>query len=173
MPLLSVAQTSRRLAYLDTAGKYLFVREVKQNRSPEIDRFNNSVNNYVSAPYCAAFVGYCLLTNGIEQPKASGLAINYYYKGFKTYSAGVVLRNKKVIERGDIFIMARGSTIKGHTGFVLSYDVKTKIITTIEANTNGAGSRDGDGVYIRKRKIEPYNFFRIIGFSKVGRSGFT
>lgn len=157
--------SSARLSYIDSALKYQYVREKQPNRSVEIDKFNKAVNNPLGAPYCAAFVGYCLKVNKALQPKISGLAINYYNKGYKPYSAGSVLRGKSKIESGDIVIWQRGETIKGHTGFVLEY--KNGIITTIEANTDGAGTREGDGVYIKKRKIEPYNFFRIIGFSKV------
>lgn len=167
---LSVVVLSAHLSYIDSAVSYNGTREIKQNRGYIIDKFNYSVNNPLGSPYCGAFVGYCLIVNNVEYPKPSGLAVNYYYHGFKTFSLGKVLQNKAVPKYGDIFIMKRGNTIKGHTGFILSYDAKTRTIATIEANTNNTGSREGDGVYIKKRKLEPYNFFGIIGFSKTSNN---
>lgn len=166
---LSAVLLSARLSYIDSALKYNGIKEQGNNRGVA-DNFNRSVHNPIGSPYCAAFVGYILKANNILTPKATGLAQNYYWKGYKTYSAGSVLLNKSVVKEGDIVVWARGNTINGHTGFVLSFNQKTKEITTIEANTSpdSKGSQDnGDGVYIKVRKINPYSFFRIIGFSKV------
>lgn len=37
-----------------------------------------------------------------------------------------------------------------HTGLVIGYDAQT--VTTVEGNTNASGSREGDGVYVKKHQ---------------------
>jgi hypothetical protein len=167
---LLVAPSSARLSYIDSALSYENTQEQGSNRGVAIDKFNSSVGNKYGSAYCGAFVGYNLKVNNITTPKGSGLARNYYTKGYKTYTAASVLKGKSIVESGDIVIWARGNTIYGHTGFVLGFNKNTKEIYTIEGNTSSGlkGSQyDGDGVFKRTRKINPYSFFRIIGFSKV------
>lgn len=155
--------------HIDSAKKYLYVRERGYNRSPEIDKWNKYVGNPKGASWCGAFVGW-----NIQQCKApklrSGLARNYYTKAKNTltFTAGDVIRGKQKVKKGDLVIWARGSTIYGHIGIALC-DWQGSKGWTIEGNTSaGAGSQhDGDGVFKRYRKIEPYNYFRIIGFTRV------
>lgn len=170
MLLLSAPLSLGRLSYLDSARKYLYVREIKPNRSKEIDKWNNLVGAPLGSSYCAAFVGSMLKLNNIDNPRASALARNYYTNGYKRFTAGDVLLGRVQIKEGDIIVWARGNTINGHVGFANKDWIKDKG-ETIEANTSSGakGSQyNGDGVFIRQRKIEPYSFFRIIGGSKVG-----
>jgi hypothetical protein len=54
----------------------------------------------------------------------------------------------------------------GHVGFVVEWRGKSG--TTVEGNTSSGlkGSQnDGDGVYMRKRTINPYSYFRITDFT--------
>lgn len=55
-------------------------------------------------------------------------------------------------------------TAQGHAGIVLSFD--NTFISTVDGNTNEAGSREGDGVYRKKRliKYKPDNGLRILGY---------
>lgn len=52
---------------------------------------------------------------------------------------------------GDIIILDYGNG-QGHTGFVTA--VNGEWVDTIEGNTNSAGSREGDGVYRKRRLIK-------------------
>jgi hypothetical protein len=98
------------------------------------------------------------------------LARDYYRKSSDSllHSIGEVLRGGYHPKAGDIIIWARGSSIQGHAGFVLQ-DWKGISGWTLEANTSaGKGSQyDGNGVFKRWRKIEPYAYFRILGFIEV------
>jgi len=166
---LLLSSFSNNWPQIDTALNYLYVREIKPNRSPEIDMFNRSVGNPLGASYCGAFVGYDLTASGAIEPEVrSGLARNYYRHGFEAYSAGSVIRGINKVEKGDIIIWARGNAVYGHTGFAFQ-DWDGPSGKTIEANTSppGGSQWNGDGVYIKEREIHPYSFFRIIGFSKV------
>lgn len=72
------------------------------------------------------------------------------YKQFKEYGWNV----GQVPEVGSIVIwrLIKGGkpSWKGHAGIVIGYD--DKYIYTTEGNTNGGGSREGDGIYPKQRK---------------------
>lgn len=157
--ICSVNVLQQPLPSLSRAKNYLYVREQKPNRSYEIDLWNRYVKNQLASPYCAAFVSY--VTDG--KPVKSGLARDHAKGRFRTI--GEVLKRKYVVKPGDKVIWARGTTTKGHIGLVDAWKYDRGY--TVEANTSSGskGSQfDGSGVYIRFRIIQPYNFFRIIGF---------
>lgn len=110
------------------------------------------------------------MIKGSEMDIRSGLARHYWLKSPRHFrhTIGEVLAGRYSPKAGDLVIWARGNTIYGHIGFVL-YDWNGDRGWTIEANTSsGKGSQyDGDGVYKRLRKIEPFNYFKIIGFVEV------
>lgn len=54
------------------------------------------------------------------------------------------------MRRGDLFVW--NGKNGGHIGFVTAVR-PNGLFTTIEGNTNAAGSRDGDGVYDRVRSL--------------------
>ena len=165
LPSLSLGKSKQ----VDTALKYSYVREIKYNRSPEIDKWNKFVGNPLGASYCGALAGYSIQKCTAPKVK-SGLAQHYYRKAPDSlrFSAGDVLRGKYKVKAGDLIIWARGSTIYGHIAIAL-YDWEGISGWTIEGNTSsGRGSQyDGDGVFIRWRTIYPYSYFRIIGFVRV------
>lgn len=157
---------------VDVALKYKNLRETRPNRSKEIDEFNKPFGN-IGGPYCATGVAHCLKESGCELPKGSALARNYYRRGYKTYSADDVLNGKVLPKRNDIGVWGKGNTLYGHCGFVVEYDPETGIFTMFEFNTSGTstGSQsNGDGAHLKKRKIEKYAWFRLIGFSKVKKT---
>ena len=97
--------------------------------------------------WCAAFVCWTLEQCGIENPKSA-------------WSATVANHNV-VYRKGDNFpntnnkVLVFGLYYKslkriGHTGIII--EVRNKDCITIEGNTNGDGSREGDGVH---KKIRP------------------
>ena len=66
---------------------------------------------------------------------------------------------------GTIIVWRRGNTLFGHAGVVEKWNGKKG--TTVEGNTSSGakGSQsDGDGVWRRRRAIDPSNFFRITDF---------
>lgn len=165
MPYLALSKIN-----VDTAFKYKYVREKISNRSSEIDLWNKLVGNALGSPYCAAFVSYCNSRDSIIPFKIkSGLARTFWTKAPKEFKhkASDVLNGKYKPKYGDLIIWANGSTMTGHIGFVLGFDEKTKMIITIEANTssgNSGSQSNGNGVFIRLRKIYLYQYFHIIGF---------
>lgn len=161
------------LPHLELAKTFIGRQELYgNNRGAWVDTWNRFTSAPLGSPYCASFVSWVLYHSAVAEPKISSpLARHFYTKAPKhlKYTAGQVLRGEKKVKAGTIIIWQRGETIYGHVGFALE-DWHYDRGKTIEANTSKGtkGSQyDGDGVYIRTRKIEVYNFFRIIGFTEV------
>lgn len=66
-------------------------------------------------------------------------------------------RKRKILytspQSGDVFLLIRSGDPDDayHTGIVVS--VSSNAVVTVEGNTNGAGSSNGDGVYLKTRPI--------------------
>jgi len=138
-------------------------REVKPNRSPLIDLINRNVGAPLGSPYCAGTVYYSFDNTDTYYPQQkSGLARSWVRKD--SYTALDVLRGKYQIKAGDILIWQKNNSTQGHAGLA-NKDWQGISGETCEANTSSGlkGSQyDGDGIWIKHRKIEPYNYkFRI------------
>lgn len=127
------------------------VRELTgHNDGKEVTMYLNSVGLGKGYAWCAAFVHYCLIKAGIPNPVTawSPTAEN---KSNMVYSNGRFYKEPRAGDVGTLYY----SKLKriGHTFF---YDHKQsdKIYASVEGNTNGAGSREGDGVY---RKYRSFN----------------
>jgi len=166
LPGLNQAQNTP-LLYLDTAFSYIGIKEATgHNDGVEVERFLKSVGRKKGDSGCAAFVSYCLTVTNHPFPVRSGLARSFVTK--KSILATKVLQGQKQVETGDLIIWQNGNTISGHIGFVIL--VKDKKYITIEGNTSSGqkgAQADGDGVYIKTRTIQPYNYFRVKWFTRI------
>ena len=114
------------------------------------------------APWCAAFVSWVFARSGAHLPAIQSS------KGFMRVAIGREWarahgRLTRAPQPGDVFfILRRDGT--GHTGIVESVGPHGTI-TTIEGNTNGNGSRLGDRVARRTRRLATINggFLRPMG----------
>jgi hypothetical protein len=97
--------------------------------------------------WCAAFVSWTFEKAGVKAIKSA-------------YSPSWFPRNKTIWkqgkgsqpQQGDVFgIWFSNKNRIAHVGFVDSWGAKEVI--TVEGNTNEAGSREGDGVYKKRRLI--------------------
>lgn len=134
---------------IETAESFVGVREMTGNNDGvEIEMFLASVGLGSGFAWCAAFVHYIFKDCGIDNRITAwsptccpGSKIVWSVDGKKNGTPqpadvfGIYYRTKKRI---------------GHTGFVKHWG-SGDYVTTIEGNTNGDGSREGDGVYIRRR----------------------
>lgn len=99
------------------------------------------------APWCAAFVAYVYTVNGVPNPKSawspawfSSKYVVWSYTGEK----------KDIPQPGDVFgIYYTEKKRIAHVGFIHRFG--ENITVTVEGNTNKAGSREGDGVYMKRR----------------------
>lgn len=136
------------------------------NRGQIVELFQKTIGKAENEPWCMAFMQYCvskvdfLMNDGTKSPL------------FKSEHCLTVWNNTpitfkyKVPSVGNIVIWRHGTSSNGHTGVVKQVlDAQTFI--TVEGNTNADGSREGDGVYEKKRSILPMGDLNVVGFIKV------
>lgn len=142
------------------------------NDGPAVRKFQNATNLDPGGwPWCAAFVCWCI-REWLRDPLAvKWLALKHTDPdmwrpvtasawGFADWSHNrpnttQLLSPDETAKKGDIVMFTFS-----HVGIVVSDNGKT--IQTVEGNTNGSGSREGDGVYFKTRnKSLVKNFVRI------------
>lgn len=140
--------------------KQLDIRETKPNRGPMVDKYLLSVNTQPPQPWCAAFVSWNLQQYGVPNPM-SAYSPNYAQKKDIVWTP----KNQKIkLLPCDVFTLYYSSLGRvGHTGFYLSTDMEGYFICEA-GNTNGAGSREGEGVY--KKKMSPSKIHAITRYIK-------
>jgi cold shock CspA family protein len=138
---------------LNVAEAHTWVKEIGDNRGQAVEAILKRVYLQPGNPWCAAFVsyvGWSVLRKRWPLPLVGGCVSLFDYA-----------KGKGMIETapapGDIFLMWSNSKGRfAHTGFVSGVSIDYR---TIEGNTNPEGSREGDGVYIRTRKVHPNDRF--------------
>ena len=96
-------------------------------------------------PWCAAFVAYCFTVNDIKTPK-SAWSPAWFPK------ANTIDHNRINPLQADVFGVYYNNLGRiGHVGFVDRWPRDTDYFLTVEGNTNVSGSREGDGVYAKRR----------------------
>lgn len=145
--LAGISQT--RLA--DIYSSQVGVREqpVGSNWGPQVGTYLKSVKVNAPAPWCAAFVHWCLDRAGIANtvtawsPTAHNAKNIVYYQG----------KFRQDPAPGDVFTLYFPKLRRiAHTGF-FDRRINATIYCTVEGNTNEAGSREGDGVMRRYRSF--------------------
>ena len=134
--------------YIDTLKAYLGTREATGNNDGVIvERFTREACKMGQVAWCAAFVAYGLKVTGTEIPDCA------------CWSPCMVPESKVVWRRGDKHKLEKGHIFglyfksKGrvaHVGAIIE-DYGDGSVQTIEGNTDDAGSREGNGVFIRLR----------------------
>jgi hypothetical protein len=122
-----------------------------KNDGPWVEAVQRVTGNRKGDPWCASFVT-TVLDIAYRGPENNPLA--------RSASCDVMLEfarkrgwltDKPAV--GDLFLVMKDPTDAVHVGIVSA--VGKFSFKTIEGNTNGAGSRDGWGVFGRERKLGP------------------
>lgn len=146
-PTLSPGEPGPGSTPLEWAFSQLGVKEQgAPNRGPQVDKYLRSAgldpdNGPASGwPWCAAFVRWCHQQAGVESPKTASVR--------RLADLG---NNSRVMSprAGDVFVHVNADGT-GHCGFVVR-ELRNGDLETIEGNTNGLGSREGNMVAIRQR----------------------
>jgi len=134
------------------------------NRGPWVERFLRSVGLGGGYSWCAAFAHWCLKEAGATRlPRGAAAVRNWAADAKRT---GYLIDEPK---RGCLFYWLDKNQL-GHIGFVI--DVEGSRFRTIEGNTNEVGSREGDGVYRKRRLVQDLDnrydsgFIDVRGYSK-------
>ena len=108
-------------------------------------------------PWCAAFIDWVVMkameecgeTYSFQRPKTAGAWDLENWSKKQDDSTNTKRSPGSDIKAGDIVIFKFS-----HVGFaVADADKETATVKTIEGNTDAAGSREGGGVYLKRRKL--------------------
>lgn len=123
------------------------VRELTgKNDGIQVEQYLKYVWLKKGQPWCAAFVSWCFGYNGVKKARSGG-CVKLMEQGKVIYING---KAKQKPRPADVFFIWFSNLKRvAHTGFV--DDWGETWVTTVEGNTNDAGSREGDGVYKKKR----------------------
>lgn len=139
----SSIRESVRKTYMSQVG----VRELTgKNDGVQVEKYLAYVWLKKGQPWCASYVSWSFGQNGIKKARSGG-CVQLMEQGVVIYKTTKVLELPRA---GDVFFLyypEKGRV--AHTGFVDKWT--DNYVTTVEGNTNGAGSREGNGVYIKKR----------------------
>ncbi len=163
-------------AALDIAANEVGVLEVPpgSNRGTRVETYQSSVGSFcIGQPWCMCFVYWVFLeaakaTGGKSPvPKTGGVldawSESTKLKGsVKVVTADDAADDPSLVEPGMVFFL-RTSDRTGHTGLVVAN--LNGLLETIEGNTNNGGSREGIGVFRRRRR--PINHINL-GFISYG-----
>ena len=137
------------------------------NKGEVVNRFLASVDLGPGYAWCAAYVSHVLEEAGADRPRVRSAGATDFLDARRVIDATDVLEERATPRIGDIGVMRRGNSWKGHTWFVDGW--QRQCGETIEGNTSPGregAQRDGDGVYKRTRCIHPGSYFRIAGFAR-------
>lgn len=136
---------------VDTYTSQIGVREATgHNDGKQVEVYLKSVKLGKGFPWCAAFVRWCFDQCGIKTT-INAMALSTHRPGHIIYFKGNRIRTPQAGDVGTLYYAKLGRI--GHT-FFFDREINTKIFKSVEGNTNGVGSREGDGVYIKYRSYK-------------------
>lgn len=154
-----------RERYLHVANSYVGEKETGTNWGPFVKATLKLSGIGVPAPWCAAFVKRCLVEAGWTLNGPTYSASTYWWWHWAKSQKRLLVPKKSeyhLIKRGMLFVWNGASG--GHIGIVVSVDPEAGTISTIEGNTNSAGSREGDRVARKTRPISLLKSYPRWGF---------
>ena len=130
-----------------TYTSQLGVRELTGNNDGvAVEKYLSYVWLKKGQPWCAAFVSWSFGQNGIKKARSGG-CVQLMEQGTTIYKSGVI---RETPQKADVFFIYYAEKGRvAHTGLIDYWG--EDFVTTVEGNTNGAGSREGNGVYRKKR----------------------
>lgn len=145
-------------AVIAEAKRYVGVMEkpLGSNRGLEVDYWLKEAGVPLGLPWCAAFMGQVgRQALGARWPLPRTALVGALHQW-------AVLRNvcNSTPQPGDLFLMWEPDGFH-HTGLVTAVDADGAHYATIEGNTNDDGSREGVGVFARRRaRVLPDRYVR-------------
>ncbi len=119
------------------------------NNGPLVRLIQSTIGGPEREPWCAAFVQSCLAYAELKTGQRSPIFATEHVQTMWNETP-TVMRVKTSPLKYAIIVWRHGDTSSGHTGIVIEAALP-KWFKSVEGNTNGDGSRDGDGVYYKHR----------------------
>ena len=144
--------SNKRSEVVAYAKLFLGVREATGNNDgPEVEAFLEITGFGPGYAWCAAYMAYVYNNCSIEAPK-SAWSPTWSNAGSVVWKSGEMpSKARRLVRQADHFtIYYKSKQRVGHVGMIVKPGLS---MTTIEGNTNKAGSREGDGVYIKIRPL--------------------
>lgn len=136
-----------RVSVIDTALSQIGVREATgKNDGKAVEKYLKVCGLGKGYAWCAAFISWVYKVNKVTEFKTAW-APGWFPKN-KSLPLTPSQGGGQTPKPGDVFGIWINNRI-GHVGLV--YVCGDKVVRTIEGNTNDAGSREGDGVYEKRR----------------------
>lgn len=129
------------------------IRELTgHNDGRDVKKYLASCGLSEGPPWCAAFVNWNLQQCGVSlHLDAPAYVPSYFIKSFLIYQRGTSINKRQPLFGDLIGIWFESKGRLAHIGFFDKKDGDFYI--TVEGNTNEEGSREGDGVYKKRRLI--------------------
>jgi hypothetical protein len=143
--------TTDRLKVINIAISQIGTVEEYTNGGKQVNVYLKTVGLGTGYYWCAAFQKWVFNTAGIKTPGCNGAAASFFNKGRNVYQKGgkAPLEAVQIADNVSFYYTNLGRI--GHIALVEKIEANAFI--TIEGNTSEAGSRNGDGVY-RKRRMK-------------------
>jgi hypothetical protein len=145
-PVKSETKEDLRAKVAATYTAEIGVREtLGANDSPEIREYLKITNVKVPAAWCAAFVSYCYTVNGVNNPRSA------WSPSYFTPKRCITVKTTPPLQ-ADVFGVYYNNLKRiAHIGFIDRWPRDSDHFITVEGNTNDNGSREGNGVYKKRR----------------------
>lgn len=119
------------------------------NKGREVELIQKTIGDAEQEPWCMAFVQSMLAYAELKCEAKSPVFVTEHVMTCWRETP-VAQRVKMAPLKYAIVIWRHEHTDSGHTGVVIENNQQSSMIT-VEGNTNGDGSREGDGIYVKKR----------------------
>ncbi len=168
---------------IDNIRQNLLVHEAKRwlrftekggdNKGQVVEMFQKHVDGKAQGePWCMSFAQFCVSQTDMT---IDAIMMNSSENRSIIYSSEHCLTvwNKSPKEcqfetpkLGSLMIWQHGSSSSGHVGIVVCVESSGEYVWTVEGNTGPqeAVNRDGDGVYLKKRKILNPGKMKVVGW---------
>ncbi|WP_053405172.1 hypothetical protein [Persicobacter sp. CCB-QB2] len=128
------------------------VREATgKNDGPEVEMYLASCGLGKGFAWCGAQMNWGFLENDLVPPKSAAWSPSWFPNDKVIYKKGKSLTGKPPQKSDVMGIYFASKKRIAHVGHVHRWPPDSDYTITIEGNTNGAGSREGDGVYKKRR----------------------
>ena len=134
----------------ETYTSQIGVREATgRNDGKQVELYLKSVGLGKGYAWCSAFVRWCFDKCGVKTT-INAMALSTHSVKRLVYFEGKFIKEP---QQGYVFTLYYPHLNRiGHTGF-FDKKINNKIYKSVEGNTNSAGSREGDGVYVKYRSF--------------------
>lgn len=133
--------------YLDQVG---VLEATGHNDGVEVAKYLNSTNLTEGYAWCAAFVNWVYGENDVAVPMTYPAWSPSWFPTDKVITG--IKNGRATPQKGDVFgLYFKSKKRIAHVGFIHKWPPDKGYCITVEGNTNKAGSREGDGVYKKRR----------------------